>query len=1014
MLNEVGSVYIPNDFLETNQLGYELAKQGAYFAANVMNNEIDVFAGDMAWLLDAAANISSLLAAKIVNQNFLQSTVEKIDAIKKMSSDQRKSISISEWSDAFTNQPHLPQELFLQLPAEALADMQNALWSHPEFFKYLNAEQSAVFLQSTHMLRGWGDEAQWENFDTDSLAKAIVNIANDSPYVLTSMTSEQWEDIFSHQPALPKKLLFDSNALSATQQEVLLQMVWPALRAIGIVGSDEMARAINKIGFFSGFLRGFTDSELAVVLTLMKPQYMREIATARWLELFKKKPFLLTPELLLRMPESILDNPQIAPYTLKIPSIPADTLLPLSDFFCFVSNGFRELPDDYKVPLLQGMLKALDPTTLNNNKNLEEFVGKSLFEILTLKGLEQEEAFFSVAHILDENKIKLSHSALKLLINNIAQFDLPNRGIVFESIVKFLIHHPDRETSRSVFTEYRKNTELMLEKIQYLACEVRLAAFQMLHALAIPHFIDGKGDDSLGYNRDWKGLYLKLFNTIKHICMEDEAQAWDDFRKSAFYKHGFVEPGSEASQIIELGKALRLQVESNFLSEKTKSLVRNHLNDYIDHAREVYWGGFFIAVGNGMTDAAIRSRRFAYRPSVYYQPHFSELKFKNNLPGNRFSSRDRFKLNGHSITVNSAVSKQKIAWVPPKNGEYAKYSDGPIYTKKYFYVVKNENLIKTGTGFVNNSSNKRQEPAVLRLRGDAPDETKIGTKDNKRKNTHIRFDSDVEDTVDNNVIPAPKRLRTGLQEKRPLRTRSQKYKPTEKERAAGIESEGDSDSEDINYAYRALRPNEIPSNLNELFSTGLHAKNIRSNVTVTGHIATGSKTSAGSSFISGTASRKIAGAYAAETAASANIVPTQKNTPDYGYIVKFRLRNRVQANRLNPNVPLEPGQSVDFTDKKILDAYFPGNPRSKAFAVASQEVIVKEHISGSDIVSISKVRKINNLESYFRIREEGTFGGKKVDAAFQGRAQRTYKNERQAPFAVIVYDKIDNPNISPS
>lgn len=83
MLNEVGSVYIPNDFLETNQLGYELAKQGAYFAANVMNNEIDVFAGDMAWLLDAAANISSLLAAKIVNQNFLQSTVEKIDAIKK-------------------------------------------------------------------------------------------------------------------------------------------------------------------------------------------------------------------------------------------------------------------------------------------------------------------------------------------------------------------------------------------------------------------------------------------------------------------------------------------------------------------------------------------------------------------------------------------------------------------------------------------------------------------------------------------------------------------------------------------------------------------------------------------------------------------------------------------------------------------------------------------------------------------------------------------------------------------
>lgn len=1040
MFNDSSSTYIPLDTLWLFDTGYDTLKPGAYFSSATVDEILDDFDSPISYLLtDAAQSLFDEVSWEEMTRhwiypafledafsaipfqenisNYFKSLGNKpcvrpqdltVEYIENMPSEERRFITVKNWFDVFTKQPDLPANLFPQLTAQAIADMRNAFWGNPALFQYLNAEQTQLFLQSTNMLQNWGEEAQWEKFPLDALAKAIVNMATYSPITLAETTAEQWEEIFYYQPELPQKLLLGTNPLSADQQQLLSNLIWPALRAIGTVEIEKIIRVINRDGFCKGFFSYFTDDELNFVLSLMAPQDVQAINKERWLELFTQKSFLFTPALLAVIPQTVLDDSRMSSGLLKIAQISAHKELNFVAFDKFIAQQYPELPDDYKLPLLQRMLEALDPNILNSDSHLIQFIEKCVWATTLLNGEQEQEAFITVAALLNDNKINLSHAAIKILINKINQFDLENRGIIFETIAKFLLDHPDRETSRSVTTDYRKNTELMLEKIGYLAEDVQILAFEMIYAIAIPHFLEGTGFDSLGFRRDWKGLYVKFFKAIKNMSQKNQEQAWDIFRGSVFYNHGFLSPGPESSRIVDLGEAIRKEIDDHF-PEKIKERMRAHLQDYIDHARTVYWLGFLMAAGHGMTTAL--ARRHSDRFQSNYHSHLNSLKFNKIVSSPSSSVKNHFQLKGHSISVAPSTIQTKTSWAAPAKIGSGGHSETPIYTQKYFYVVKKKSIIKTGTG-ISSTKNPSQESSVLRLRGGAIDEG-----GNKRKNTHIRFDSDSEDISttpksSSSVAIVSKRPRTKLQERRPQRTEAQKYKPTQKESEAGIASEGDSDSEDPNYAYRALRLDEVPSDPSAIFTQGLHAKNINSEVTVSGHIATGSRAGAGSSYISATASRKIAGAYAAETAASAQMMSREANISDYGYIVKFRLNNKVQANTLDTSKPLATGQSVDFTDKNISNKYFPGNPQAKAFATASQEVLVKDSVPGSDIVSISKVKKLYNLEHYFHIRKQGRYGDKKVDAAFQGRAQRTYKNEKQTPFPVILYDTIPNPNLS--
>lgn len=229
-----------------------------------------------------------------------------------------------------------------------------------------------------------------------------------------------------------------------------------------------------------------------------------------------------------------------------------------------------------------------------------------------------------------------------------------------------------------------------------------------------------------------------------------------------------------------------------------------------------------------------------------------------------------------------------------------------------------------------------------------------------------------------NVFTSPSKKR-GREDEKGVKEEARK---TPRVRSYHSLSEGESESEDPNVIWRSLRPEENP------FEEGLKPPvGHDPNKTAAAHISAGSKAREKSAWVSGTRSRKVAGAWATEAGG-------------YKRVAKFRISEEKRGERVSLG-GVESRRVYDLTDPDQAREVFPsGTGTALNTAKASQEVVIYKGVEAEDVENVFNAKKIS-VKEYNQLKEERAtreqsgdkvqYQGEEVYALFRTRARATDK-----------------------
>ncbi len=198
-------------------------------------------------------------------------------------------------------------------------------------------------------------------------------------------------------------------------------------------------------------------------------------------------------------------------------------------------------------------------------------------------------------------------------------------------------------------------------------------------------------------------------------------------------------------------------------------------------------------------------------------------------------------------------------------------------------------------------------------------------------------------------------------------------------------SEGESESEDPDVVWRALREEEDP------FTEGLRPPQGHDpGITASAHIASGSKAKVKSGWVSATRSRKVAGAWSTEKGGGRRVA-------------RFRIPKgeRGKKVRLGGEDGPESRKVYDLTEQEQAAEVFPAlQGTAYNSAKGSQEVLIHGGLGSEDVTDVLQSRKIS-VKDYNKLKEEiaaqkekggtASYSGMEVYAAFRTRAKQTGK-----------------------
>jgi hypothetical protein len=196
-------------------------------------------------------------------------------------------------------------------------------------------------------------------------------------------------------------------------------------------------------------------------------------------------------------------------------------------------------------------------------------------------------------------------------------------------------------------------------------------------------------------------------------------------------------------------------------------------------------------------------------------------------------------------------------------------------------------------------------------------------------------------------------------------------------------SEGESESEDPDVVWRALREDEDPS------TEGLRPPEGHDpSITASAHVAAGSKAKIKSGWISATRSRKVAGAWSTEKGGGKRVA-------------RFRIPKgeRDKTIRLGGKKGEESRKVYDLTEQEQAKEVFPAlQGTAYNAAKGSQELLIHGGLGPEDVMDVFQSQKIS-VKDYNKLKEEiavqkekggtASYGGMEVYAAFRTRAKQT-------------------------